>query len=508
MAGTGDLRASDVEADGTGSTEAADARMGRKARGAHGLSRRDALGRMVAGALAAAAGTALTAFGGGTSAAAGLTARRGRAAGVSPVSITVGLYQSTDATTWAKIMKVAIPLFEKSHRGITINFQPAPTSTNLQQKLITMYAAGVMPDIIQDCCADMPVFASQGMLVNLMPYITKSWPQNWKQDFLASQINALYMDAPYNAGQFALPTYCGTMVLYYNAARLKQHHVAAPDASWTFADYAAAFEKISAPSKRQWGAMLPWVDDSRFAAELLHPYGARLVDAANNTKCAVDTKQGVEAVTWYYDQVYRTKSVVPFNAGNWGAPTFGTLAEQGIFGTGLVGFMGEGSWLLSRVVSAVGNSFPWNVAPPPLGPAGRGGLSTTDGYGISSKSKHPEEAWQVLSWMTGDEFSKLLIDIAFLQPARKSLIPYYQTFARQAYPGLKKIDLSAFTDGITLGWATPEQLFRYEAQAMLAYSAVMSQSLWSITSAYTPAQICHDLATQIDASQIQAAAGH
>ena len=471
-----------------------------------GLSRRDALGRLATGAMAAAAGMALTAFGGGTGAAAGPRPRTARAAG--KVSISVGLYQSTDATTWGKIMKQAIPLFEKSHPGITINFQPAPTATNLQQKLITMYAAGVMPDIIQDCCADMPVFASQGMLLNLMPYITKSWPQNWKQDFLPSQINALYMDAPYNAGQFALPTYCGTMVLYYNATRLKQHHVKLPDATWTFADYANAFATVTAPSKRQWGALLPWVDDSRFAAELLHPYGARLVDAANNTKCAVDTKQGIEAVTWYYDQVYRQKSVVPFNAGNWGAPTFGTLAEQGIFGTGLVGFMGEGSWLLSRVVSAVGTSFEWNVAPPPLGPAGRGGLSTTDGYGINSKTKYPEAAWQVLSWMTGEEFSKLLIDIAFLQPARKSLIPYYQQFARQAYPGLRKIDLSAFTDGITKGWATPEQLFRYESQAMTAYSAVMSQSLWSITSQYTPQQICHDLATQIDASQVQAAAGH
>ena len=467
------------------------------------ISRRTALRRAAEGAAAAAA---LTALGGGGASAASPKRQSG---GTKPqVTLTVGLYQSTDQNTWKKIMQQAIPMFEKSHPGIAVQWLPEPPTTNIQEKLITMYAAGVMPDVVQDCCNDLPVFAAQGMLLDMEPFITRYWPTNWKSDFLASQLDAMYMTHPVNAGQFALPTYCGTMAIYYNVDRFKQHKVKLPDASWTFADYSAAFEKLAAPAKRQWGAMLPWVDDSRFAAELLNPYGARLVDPRNNMKCAVNTAQGLNAVTWYYDQVYVSKSVVPFNAGHWGAPTFGVLSEQGIFGSGLVACMGEGSWLLSRVAQAVGKSFQWNVAPPPLGPVRRGGLSTTDGYAINSKTKHPEAAWELVSWFTGTEFSKLLIEVAFLQPSRKSLLPYYETYARQAYPPLKTIDLNAFTDGITKGWATPEQLFRYESQAMTAYQAVMTQSLWAITTTMQPKQIVTQLSQQVDASQTQAAAGH
>jgi multiple sugar transport system substrate-binding protein len=471
-----------------------------------GLPRRAALGHMVRGAAGAAAATLLASLGFPD---AGYAARPTRKSGgtKAKVTVTVGLYQSTDQPTWKKIMQVAIPLFERSNPDIAIQWLPEPPTTNIQQKLITMYSAGVMPDVIQDCCNDLPVYAAQGMLLDLSPYIAHDWPKDWKSDFLPSQIDAMYMEVPYKAGQFALPTYCGTMGIYYNVDMFRKAKVSLPDASWTFADYAKAFSKLANPGKKQWGAMLPWVDDSRFAAELLNPFGARLVDAHDNTKCAVNTPQGLQAVTWYYDQVYVNKTVVPFNAGHWGSPTFGTLAEQAIFGQGLIACMGEGSWLLSRVVQAVGHNFTWNIAPPPLGPVRRGGLSTTDGYAINSKTTHPEAAWKVLSWMTGPQFSKLLIEIAFLQPARKSLIPYYQQYARAAYPPLKNVDLNAFSDGITEGWATPEQLFRYEAQALTAYQAVMTQSLWSVSTTWTPKEIVTQLQTQIDASQQQAAAG-
>ncbi len=480
---------------------------GTNAQGA-GIQRRAALRGAMWGAAAGLAGSVLSSLGWSGAA---LAAKPARRPGAGKVTITVGTYQSTDQPTWKKIMAAAVPMFEKANPGIAIQWLEEPPGINIQEKLITMYAADEAPDIIQECCAYLPEFAARGMLLSLQPYIKRDWPQNWESDFLPSQINAGQMTTPRNLGQFALPTYCGTMAMYYNVDEFKAKKVGTPDPSWTFADWAVAFTKLNNSAHRQWAGVLPWTGDDRFYAALLHPYGANLVDPANKTRCAIDSSAGLAAVSWYYEQVYQRKNLIPWTGGGsgWGSPTFGpAFPEQGIFGSKAAFVMGEGSWMLSRVVEAVAGKFAWNVAPLPVGPKGRSNLSTTDGYAIINKTKNPEQAWQVLSWFTGIEFSKLLIQFAFLQPSRKSLIPYYQSYARKAYPPLKNVDLTAFSDAITGGWAVPEQLFLYETQAMTAYAAVMSQSLWASTTSWTPEKVVTQLASQINTAETQAAAGH
>ncbi len=473
---------------------------------AHGVPRRS----VVRGALGAAAGTVLATLGWPG---AGAAARLRRTAGGSKAkaTITVGMYQSTDQPTWKKIMAVAIPMFEKDHPDIAIQWLEEPPGVDIQEKLITMYAADVAPDIIQECCAYLPEFNAAGMLLPLDKYIKADWPSDWEKDYLPAQINAMRSNVPPHVGQFALPTYCGTMAMYYNVDEFQAKHVPLPEPNWTFVDWTNAITRLNNSGSRHWGAVIPWTGDDRFYAALLHPYGANLVDPANNLRCAINTPQGVAAVSWYYDLVYVRKAAIPWTGGGsgWGSPTFGpSFPEQGIFGNGAAYVMGEGSWMLSRVVEAVNGKFKWNTAFLPVGPKGRSNLATTDGYAINSKTKYPDQAWQVLSWFTGPVFSELLIKIAFLQPSRKSLIANYQQFARAAYPPLKNINLNAFADAITQGYAVPEQLFRYESQAMNAYQAVMSDSLWAASTTMTPKQVCAQLESQINAAENQAASGH
>ena len=423
------------------------------------------------------------------------------------VTIHVGLYQSASQSQWKAITSYAFPLFMKKNPDINLVWVPEPPTSNLMQKVVTMYAAHTAPDIIQDCCSDLPTYASKGMLLDLTSYIKADWPQNWESDFLPSQLGAEVMTQPYHAGRFALPTYCGTMGMFYNVDRFKQLKLGTPDATWTFTDWANAMNRLNNPSHKQFGGLIPWTPDDRFAANLLAPFGARLVDAAKPTTAAVNTKQGLAAVTWLYDLFYTSKSVIPWNAAHWGSPSFPGLPEEGIFAQQLAAVMGEGSWMIERVAQAVGTKFKWAIAVPPKGPVKRSTLSTTDGYAILKTTKHPAEAWKVLSWLAGTEFGKILVEKAFLQPSRKSLIPYFVKYAETSNPILKSVNLAALTDGLTKNWATPEQLFTYEAQALVAYKAVMSESLYSLKPTLSPQQIVTQLATQIDASQTKAASG-
>lgn len=467
------------------------------------IPRRQALRLGAIGAAAVSCGALFTAAGCGAPAKPGSTTGGAKA----KVTIRVGLYQSASQSQWKAITAYAFPLFMKSNPDIDLVWVPEPPTTNLTQKVITMYAAGTAPDIIQACCSDLPTFAGKGMLLNLDPYIKADWPANWQADFLPAQLAAEVMTTPYNAGRFALPTYCGTMGMFYNVTRFQQLKLGTPDGSWTFADWGNAMNRLNDPSHRMYGGLIPWTPDDRLAADLLAPYGARLVDAANPTRCAANTPQGVAAVTWLYDLFYTSKSVIPWNAAHWGSPSFPGLPEEGIFAQGLASVMGEGSWLLQRVAQAVGTKFRWAIAEPPKGPVRRSTLSTTDGYVILKTTKHAAEAWKVLSWLASSEFGRILVERAFLQPSRKSLIPYYTRYAEASNPALKSVNLTALTDGLTKNWATPEQFFTYEAQAMVAYKAVMSQSLYALQPALNPPQILAQLATAIDASQAKAASG-
>ena len=468
------------------------------------VSRRTTLRMATARAIAVAGGSLLATTGCGP----GAGRPQGKTGGTKPkVTIRVGLYQSASQSQWKAITAYAFPLFMKKNPDIRLEWVPEPPTANLLQKVITMYAAGTAPDVIQDCCADLPIYASKGMLLDLTAHLKSDWPQNWESDFLPSQLNAEVMTHPYHAGRFALPTYCGTMGIFYNADRFRQLKLGAPDASWTFSHWARAIRRLNRPSHKQYGGLIPWTPSPRLSVNLLAPFGAHLVDPANPLKCAADTPQGVSALSWLYDLLYVSKAAIPWNAVHWSSPALPGLPEQGIFAQGIVSVLAEGSWMIERVAQAVGSKFHWAIAPPPQGPVTRATVSTTDGYAIMKTTKHPAEAWKTVSWLAGPEFGRILVEKAFLQPSRRSLMPYYIRFAEASNPLLKRVNLAALTDGLTKNWAKPGRLFTYEEVALVAYNAVMSQGLYAMRPSLSPKQLAAQLTTQINRSQTKAAAG-
>ena len=60
------------------------------------------------------------------------------------------------------------------------------------------------------------------------------------------------------------------------------------------------------------------------------------------------------------------------------------------------------------------------VAPFPAGPVRRVTLATTDGFGIYSGTKHPDEAWELVKLLISKDYGRAMARANFLQPARAS----------------------------------------------------------------------------------------
>ena len=66
--------------------------------------------------------------------------------------------------------------------------------------------------------------------------------------------------------------------------------------------------------------------------------------------------------------------------------------------------------------------FEWDVAPLPRGPAGtRAGLVVPTGFGVSSQSKHPREAFEFVRFLAGPEGQEIIARWALFIPCRKSV---------------------------------------------------------------------------------------
>jgi multiple sugar transport system substrate-binding protein len=100
-------------------------------------------------------------------------------------------------------------------------------------------------------------------------------------------------------------------------------------------------------------------------------------------------------------------------------------------------------------------------------------LATTDGFGIYAGTKHPDAAWELLSFLISKEYGRAMAKANFLQPARASLVDEWATFIREEFPQrAKDVDIAAFADGHIRGYSVTAEIFANMDEAkQLAYAA-------------------------------------
>lgn len=123
-------------------------------------------------------------------------------------------------------IKALIPDFEKNHPEITVKVQMIPW-TAAQEKLITAYASGNLPDIFQLGNTWIPQFVALGAIENLDYQIKKS---NQINDI--NYFKGIWATNIIDSAVYGIPWYIDTRVLFYRTDVLQKVGFHSPPETW------------------------------------------------------------------------------------------------------------------------------------------------------------------------------------------------------------------------------------------------------------------------------------
>ncbi len=193
-------------------------------------------------------------------------------------------------------------------------------------------------------------------------------------------------------------------------------------------------------------------------------WGGHLVDPEEPTRCLMDQPKAMEALEWLCARMWDDKVMATFL-------DVQSLGTRDAFAAGRIAMVEDGSWALKDILAEA--DFRVGVAPFPAGPVRRVTLATTDGFGIYSGTKHPDEAWELVKFLISKKYGLAMAKANFLQPARASLVGEWAGFIRAEFPEkAADVDVAAFADGHVKGYSVTAEVFPNMSDAKLvAYDA-------------------------------------
>ncbi|MGD8238071.1 MAG: sugar ABC transporter substrate-binding protein, partial [Armatimonadota bacterium] len=296
-----------------------------------------------------------------------------------------------------------VAAFERSHPGIDVEIVHIPARYN--DKVLTMMAGGLAPDVMMVEITPYPQFAVKGALLDLGEYVERDGLD--MADFYPLALSAF----SYEGSLYCLPRDISGQALYYNKSMFEQAGVGCPTAEWTWEDFRAACESLTQDTDGdgiidQYGALFPlphaviWSRGGDFFDDPEHP-----------TRCTLTEAPALEAMRWFAE-LYEERIVVPPEVHQ----------DEGyyqMFATGRIGMYFDGRW---RTPDFVGiDTFDWDVSVVPRGTAGRFTLHGGTCYAISSGTRHPEQAWELVRYYCSAPGVTRAIESGRTTPVLKSI---------------------------------------------------------------------------------------
>ena len=308
-----------------------------------------------------------------------------------------------EADAW----KVVVKGFEALNPDIKVTVEVADWDS-YWEKLRVQMAGGTPPDVF---AMDAPLYRdwqSRNVLLNLSPYLDAN-------PALLDGVYPITMEAYKTAeGIFGLPRDFQTIVLYYNKDMFDAAGLAYPDDTWTYADLRANAAKLTLDkdgdgTTDQWGFWDGGYDLEPFWGSLVWAHGGEIVDLVA-AKTLIDSPEALAGFQVLADMWLVDKSM----------PTEQQLAQYGWDGflSGVSAMGVSGHWSVPEY-SAV--TFKWDIAPMPIGPAGRATGVNSAGFVIAKDSKNPDAAWEFVKYAFSDLGQTELAKIGLAIPVRQSV---------------------------------------------------------------------------------------
>lgn len=337
-----------------------------------------------------------------------------------PIVLTM-LMQGQDIANWTPFVRE----FETKNPSIRINLVEGPFDTNLIENLYTSaFLLGESPyDVINMDIVWVPKFAAAGWVIDLTDRVNS--------EQIAKFVQGNIEGGRYQGKLYRIPHASDVGVLYYRADLLKKAGLKPPE---TFTQMLEISQGLQKQENIPWGYLWQgrqYEGVSAMFVEVLEGFGGFWVNP-DTLEVGLDQPQSIEAVEFLGNTI--TNHISPP-----GVTTYGEEETRLLFQNGGAIFLRNWPyvWRLanqenSKVQGKIGIK-------PMIHAAGVTGGSCLGGWGwgISTTSKHPEEAWQLIQYLTSEETQKKFILQTGLVPSYKSLFTDAEVVAKYPhYPQL------------------------------------------------------------------------
>ncbi len=295
------------------------------------------------------------------------------------------------------------------------------------------------PDVVALTDRDFRLMSNRDDLLNLSPYIIQ------QDDFATDDFFPAAFDAFRDRGkQYAIPSEVVPWVIFYNKQLFESAHVDEPALNWTVSDFIAAGQRVAAASSQKQQVVGFVADPTVAVLPFIETFGVAPDDAVDDPFARwLDDRRTADAVQWFADLGLR-EGLMPTEQGNrtLGFWYGGRAAMAGFFmdqrGQAPAFFQREANLTPTTTASPTPVAawrFPWGVTMVP-----KAEVQTTvyyvSGYGIAQTSKDPDDAWQLIDFLTRnlpDQPGRAYVPARESLALSKKFADLYPETGREAY---------------------------------------------------------------------------
>ncbi|MDD5066567.1 MAG: sugar ABC transporter substrate-binding protein [bacterium] len=306
-----------------------------------------------------------------------------------------------------EIIKGTIKVFNEKYPDVEVVISHSPQGQGYIDKLLTRAASGSMPDIMFCEVNFVDQFIEKNMLMDVSGMLKKDRELNEK-DYFPEIINRFKRGSKlYGLPRDVAPFAC----IFYNQSLFDAAGVKYPKDGWNMNQFLDTAKKLTKKDKS--GMTVQYGFFGWSWQNFVYTFGGKIVDNVRDPKkCLLNQKPAIDGLTFYRDLSHKYK-VMP-------APNTVEMGYNEMFMTGKIAMYGSGIWDSPTLRDI--KKFKWDVVMFPKGPKGTRGFATGgSGYGISSTTKNPELAWELLKFMSGRLSQEKLAETGLAQPALKKI---------------------------------------------------------------------------------------
>ena len=353
-------------------------------------------------------------------------------------------YHFESASPTKELYEEMVADFMKENPDIYVQNMAFPAiGGDYNSKLLTMVAADTAPDVFEVISFDIGEMVKRGVMLELDELIGKSEVIDLS-DWYPEVIKAYRYDGEvYGRGSiYGLPKdWAGIMNMYYNKDLFDKAGIEYPDKSWSWDELLEAAKKLTVRNERgraeYFGAYMV-LDTIRMAA-LVFQNGGRMF-SEDGRKCLMDSEEVIETYEFVIEEMTLKHKVSP-------NPNEQNQIGLELFMSGKVAMFFDGRYLASNIINRTrkladpSKAIRFGLAPA-LHRKKRANIMSPCGFALSRGSKHPEEAFRFLEFITGPEGATRNAKLGWGIPAIKSVAESDAFLTNPDHPeGINKVCL-------------------------------------------------------------------